>query len=46
VETREQLELLQAAGCREVQGYLLSRPMPASNLNFESPKGLQRAEQA
>ena len=32
VETREQLEFLRAAGCDEVQGYLVSRPVPAEQL--------------
>ncbi len=30
VETVEQLELLRAAGCTEIQGYLISRPVPAA----------------
>jgi diguanylate cyclase (GGDEF)-like protein len=30
VETQEQLEKLRAEGCTEVQGFLLSRPQPAS----------------
>jgi len=29
VETQEQLEFLRGRGCSEVQGYLLSRPLPA-----------------
>jgi diguanylate cyclase (GGDEF)-like protein/PAS domain S-box-containing protein len=29
VETEEQLQVLQALGCNEVQGYLISRPVPA-----------------
>ncbi|WP_151633549.1 bifunctional diguanylate cyclase/phosphodiesterase [Noviherbaspirillum aerium] len=29
VETAEQLQVLQALGCNEVQGYLVSRPVPA-----------------
>lgn len=29
VETQEQLTLLQAMGCDEVQGFLIARPMPA-----------------
>ena len=32
VETRGQLSLLQAAGCDEVQGFLLGRPMAPGNL--------------
>ena len=32
VETEAQLELLVAEGCNEVQGFLLGKPMPASDL--------------
>ncbi|CAH2603530.1 EAL domain-containing protein [Rhodovastum atsumiense] len=32
VETEEQLEELTARGCREVQGFLFSRPCPASGI--------------
>jgi diguanylate cyclase (GGDEF)-like protein len=42
VETREQFDLLRAAGCREAQGYLLSRPVPVSELFLDSPDGLKR----
>jgi EAL domain-containing protein (putative c-di-GMP-specific phosphodiesterase class I)/GGDEF domain-containing protein len=31
VETRSQLEMLKALGCDEAQGYLFSRPVPASD---------------
>jgi len=32
VETEQQLTLLQALGCHQVQGYLLARPQPASEM--------------
>ena len=32
VETVEQLDFLRANGCDEVQGYLISRPQPAADL--------------
>lgn len=32
VETSEQMEFLRAQGCNEIQGYLLSRPLPAAEL--------------
>ncbi|HKY87134.1 MAG TPA: EAL domain-containing protein, partial [Pseudorhodoplanes sp.] len=32
VETKEQLELVRAEGCTEVQGYLFSKPRPASEV--------------
>jgi EAL domain-containing protein (putative c-di-GMP-specific phosphodiesterase class I) len=32
VETKEQLDLLRAEGCTEVQGYLFSKPQPASEV--------------
>jgi diguanylate cyclase (GGDEF)-like protein len=35
VESWEQLELVRAAGCRQAQGFLFSRPCPASRLAFD-----------
>jgi diguanylate cyclase (GGDEF)-like protein len=34
VETEEQYELLRAAGCSQVQGFMFSRPVPSSELDF------------
>lgn len=34
VETKEQFELLRAAGVDQVQGYLFGRPSPVGDLNF------------
>jgi EAL domain-containing protein (putative c-di-GMP-specific phosphodiesterase class I) len=33
VETVEELELLKAMGCKEIQGYLFAKPMPSIELN-------------
>jgi EAL domain-containing protein (putative c-di-GMP-specific phosphodiesterase class I) len=32
VETHDQLTMLQAAGCTQAQGYLISRPRPLSEI--------------
>jgi EAL domain-containing protein (putative c-di-GMP-specific phosphodiesterase class I) len=32
VETREQLDILRALSCNEVQGYFISRPVPAEQM--------------
>ncbi|HEX2603119.1 MAG TPA: GGDEF domain-containing phosphodiesterase, partial [Oxalicibacterium sp.] len=32
VETEEQLRVLQKLGCNEIQGYLVSRPLPANDI--------------
>jgi len=42
VETMEQLALLRSAGCQLAQGYLFSRPVPASALSFTRPEALAR----
>ena len=34
VETQDQYQLLQIAGCNQLQGYLLYRPVPAFDLCF------------
>ena len=41
VETMEQFELLRSAGCQLAQGYLFSRPVPASELAFEPPEAFR-----
>jgi diguanylate cyclase (GGDEF)-like protein/PAS domain S-box-containing protein len=47
VETEEQLKLVRAEGCTEVQGYLFSRPRPASEiLNFIAKSSLAVAKVA
>jgi len=33
VESAEQLRVLQALSCNEVQGYFISRPVPASEIS-------------
>jgi diguanylate cyclase (GGDEF)-like protein len=38
VETAAQLELVRAAGCKQVQGFLFSRPCPAAQLEFDRGK--------
>jgi diguanylate cyclase (GGDEF)-like protein/PAS domain S-box-containing protein len=35
VETREQLDFLRVHGCDEIQGYLLSKPMPADEISAQ-----------
>jgi diguanylate cyclase (GGDEF)-like protein/PAS domain S-box-containing protein len=46
VETREQLDLLRAAGCGEVQGYLFSRPGRATEIEAELQQTGARARVA
>jgi len=43
VETAEQFALLRGAGCQMAQGYLFSRPVPASKLSFERTDAAQAA---
>ena len=38
VETEEDVRVLDELGCREMQGYLLSRPMPAAEASRWSPE--------
>ncbi len=46
VETEEQLIALRAAGCQLAQGYLFSRPVPASELAFDRPIVLRQDPRA
>ena len=45
VETREQLDSITSEGCTEMQGFLFSRPLPASEIErlFISGQGDQQA---
>ncbi len=46
VETAEQLALLRSAGCQLAQGFLFSRPVPASELKFDPPEALRKDAKA
>ena len=45
VETETELQLLKAMGCRQVQGYLLARPMPAHKVLEWTRHDLDRVAQ-
>ena len=45
VETEDQLRSLRAQGCTEVQGFLLGRPMPASEVAGFTERAAGRARQ-
>jgi len=45
VETQDQMDWLEAHGCTEIQGYLISRPVPAKDIppllaDRKPPRGL------
>jgi EAL domain-containing protein (putative c-di-GMP-specific phosphodiesterase class I) len=42
IETIEQLEQLRSLGCRFIQGYLISQPVPAETLSFTPPDPTRR----
>jgi diguanylate cyclase (GGDEF)-like protein len=42
IETTEQYDFIRDAGCELAQGFLLSHPVPASELSFADPDGLQQ----
>jgi diguanylate cyclase (GGDEF)-like protein len=46
VETSEQLGLVRAAGCKQAQGFLFSRPLPASQLTFSAGNAAERRRSA
>jgi EAL domain-containing protein (putative c-di-GMP-specific phosphodiesterase class I) len=46
VETKEQFELLRAAGVNQVQGYLFGRPSPMTEINFPALERMGRAQEA
>ncbi len=46
VETEQQLELVRAAGCKLVQGFLFSRPCPVTELEFTRARAAEPARLA
>jgi EAL domain-containing protein (putative c-di-GMP-specific phosphodiesterase class I) len=46
VETREQFDLIRSEGCTEIQGFLLSKPVPAHELEpLFLAKGIEGSRQ-
>jgi len=46
IETKQQFELLHAAGVHQIQGYLFARPTPAAELNFSTLEQKRQAVEA
>lgn len=46
VETKEQHRFLHAAGCHQLQGYLFSKPVPASDIDRLLQEGLTKPSEA
>lgn len=46
VETKQQFELLRAAGVNQVQGYLFGRPSPIADLDFPSLERIAQEDEA
>ena len=46
VETQEQFDLLRAEGCTEIQGYLISRPVPSSEIPAMLERGRRKRSAA
>ena len=45
VETPEQLKYLRSIGCEKIQGYLISKPLPADQIEFLLKSNLHFADQ-
>jgi EAL domain-containing protein (putative c-di-GMP-specific phosphodiesterase class I) len=46
IETKQQFELLRAAGVNQVQGYLLGRPCPVGELSFAALGSMGQTDEA
>jgi EAL domain-containing protein (putative c-di-GMP-specific phosphodiesterase class I) len=46
VETKQQFQLLRAAGVNQVQGYLFGGPVPLAQLDFSALEQKWQAEEA